>query len=120
MTDQEIYQLIFSPGFSTNSQISEYSGRGVGLDVVVKKIEAIGGSVMVDSEEDKGTTVTLKIPLTLAIVEGMKILSGTTGILFRLQPFKNRLRRRRMNEFVIRRKSNDPRSRQTISYNPAP
>lgn len=76
MTDQEIYQLIFSPGFSTNSQISEYSGRGVGLDVVVKKIEAIGGSVMVDSEEDKGTTVTLKIPLTLAIVEGMNILVG--------------------------------------------
>lgn len=76
MTDKEIYNLIFKPGFSTNEQISEYSGRGVGMDVVVKNIEAVGGSVTIDSEEGAGTMVTMKIPLTLAIIEGMNVLVG--------------------------------------------
>lgn len=76
MTTNEIYQLIFEPGFSTNEQISEYSGRGVGMDVVVKNIEAIGGNVSIDSKEGEGTVVTMKIPLTLAIIEGMNVLVG--------------------------------------------
>lgn len=78
MTDKEIYNLIFRPGFSTNERISEYSGRGVGMDVVVKNIEAVGGSVAIHSEEGAGTMVTIKIPLTLAIIEGMNVLVGHT------------------------------------------
>ena len=76
MTDREIYNLIFLPGFSTKDKVSEYSGRGVGMDVVTKNIETIGGSVVVDSTEGKGTNITLKIPLTLAIIDGMNIKVG--------------------------------------------
>lgn len=76
MTDREIFNLIFLPGFSTRDNISEYSGRGVGMDVVTKNIETVGGSVLVDSIPDEGTTITLKIPLTLAIIEGMNIKVG--------------------------------------------
>jgi two-component system, chemotaxis family, sensor kinase CheA len=73
MSDREIYNLILIPGFSTNNNITEFSGRGVGMDVVIKNIEAVGGSVSIDSVEGKGTSITLKIPLTLAIIDGMNI-----------------------------------------------
>ncbi len=76
MTDKEIYSLIFLPGFSTKENVTEFSGRGVGMDVVTKNIEKVGGSVSVDSSPSKGTVVTLKIPLTLAIIEGMNISVG--------------------------------------------
>ncbi len=76
MTDREIYHLILLPGFSTNEQITEYSGRGVGMDVVTKNIESIGGAVLVDSAPNEGTTITLKIPLTLAIIDGMNLRVG--------------------------------------------
>lgn len=76
MTDREIYNLISLPGFSTKENVSEFSGRGVGMDVVTKNIEAIGGSVLIDSIPDEGTTITLKIPLTLAIIGGMNIRVG--------------------------------------------
>ena len=78
MTDKEIYNLILLPGFSTKDSISEFSGRGVGMDVVTKNIETVGGSIAVDSVADKGTTITLKIPLTLAIIDGMNIKVGNT------------------------------------------
>lgn len=78
MTDKEIYNLIFLPGFSTNESITEFSGRGVGMDVVAKNIEVVGGSVSVDSIPDKGTTITIKIPLTLAIIDGMNIKVGNS------------------------------------------
>lgn len=76
MSDKEIYSLIFLPGFSTKDSVSEFSGRGVGMDVVVKNIEMVGGSVSVDSAIDAGTTIILKIPLTLAIIDGMNIRVG--------------------------------------------
>ncbi|WP_414731946.1 chemotaxis protein CheW [Acetobacterium carbinolicum] len=76
MSDREIFKLILLPGFSTKENITEFSGRGVGMDVVTKNLEAVGGAVLVDSEIDHGTTITLKIPLTLAIVEGMNIRVG--------------------------------------------
>ncbi len=78
MTEKEIYNLIFLPGFSTKDNISEFSGRGVGMDVVIKNIETIGGSVSVDSVMDEGTVITLKIPLTLAIIDGMNIRVGNS------------------------------------------
>lgn len=77
-TSKEIQNMILLPGFSTNEQVTEYSGRGVGMDVVKSNIEQIGGTLTVDSEEGKGTSFIIKIPLTLAIVEGMKLKVGTT------------------------------------------
>ena len=76
MTDKEIFNLILLPGFSTKEKITEFSGRGVGMDVVLKNLESVGGSVSVDSILGKGTTITLKIPLTLAIIDGMNIKVG--------------------------------------------
>ena len=76
MLDKEIYNLIFLPGFSTNEKVSEFSGRGVGMDVVTKNIEMIGGSICMESIYGKGTVITLKLPLTLAIIDGMNIKVG--------------------------------------------
>ena len=70
-TDQEVFGFIFAPGFSTNDEVTEYSGRGVGMDVVVSNIRGLGGSVAVDSEEGKGTVTTIRIPLPLPIVDGL-------------------------------------------------
>lgn len=78
MTDREVFNLILHPGFSTNDKITEFSGRGVGMDVVAKNIEAVGGSLYVDSILDKGTQITLKIPLTLAIIDGMNVKVGSS------------------------------------------
>ncbi|MDR2183007.1 MAG: chemotaxis protein CheA [Clostridiales bacterium] len=72
-TDKEIFQFIFMPGFSTNEKVTSYSGRGVGMDVVNKSLEFVGGSVVVDSVPGEGSTFILKIPLTLAIIKGMII-----------------------------------------------
>lgn len=71
ISDDELYGFIFAPGFSTATVVSSVSGRGVGMDVVRTNIEALRGTVDVQSVEGKGTTVTLKIPLTLAIIEGL-------------------------------------------------
>jgi len=76
VADKEIYNLVFLPGFSTNEDVTEFSGRGVGMDVVVKNIEAVGGTIAADSVQGKGTIITLKIPLTLAIIDGMNIKVG--------------------------------------------
>lgn len=79
-TKKEIYQFITYPGFSTKEQVTELSGRGVGMDVVVKNIQSIGGQLDIDSEEGKGSVMTLKIPLTLAIIEG--IVMGVADAIF--------------------------------------
>lgn len=76
MTDKEISNLILLPGFSTKDKVTEFSGRGVGMDVVVNNIETVGGSIQVESTEGKGTTITIKIPLTLAIIDGMNLKVG--------------------------------------------
>jgi len=77
-TEKEIFNLILLPGFSTNTAVTEFSGRGVGMDVVRKNIEQVGGTISIASEKGKGTTFTIKIPLTLAIVDGMNIAVGST------------------------------------------
>lgn len=79
MTEREILNLIFVPGFSTNHEVSEFSGRGVGMDVVMRNIEMAGGSVTLESAPNKGTTVVIKIPLTLAIIDGMNIRVGRSN-----------------------------------------
>ena len=78
MSEKEIYNLILLPGFSTKENVTEFSGRGVGMDVVTKNIEVIGGTLLVDSAENKGSAITLKIPLTLAIIDGMTIKTGNS------------------------------------------
>lgn len=73
---REILSLLMLPGFSTNESVTEFSGRGVGMDVVKKNVESVGGIVTISSDYGKGSSVTLKIPLTLAIVDGMEISVG--------------------------------------------
>ncbi|WRS26338.1 chemotaxis protein CheA [Oscillospiraceae bacterium MB08-C2-2] len=75
-TEREIFNMLTLPGFSTKEQVTEYSGRGVGMDVVKKNVEKIGGHLTIESKKGYGTTVFLKIPLTLAIVDGMDITVG--------------------------------------------
>lgn len=76
ISDKEVFSYIFLPGFSTNEEVTEFSGRGVGMDVVTKNISEVGGSVSIDSIPDKGTAIILKIPLTLAIMDGMTVKVG--------------------------------------------
>lgn len=68
--------MVMLPGFSTNTEVTEYSGRGVGMDVVKKSIEKIGGTVSVDSKKGEGTNFIIKIPLSLAIVDGIEVSVG--------------------------------------------
>ena len=76
ISDKEAYNFILAPGFSTKEQVSEYSGRGVGMDVVYTNIRKLRGSISIDSEFGKGSMFILRIPLTLAIVDGMKVQIG--------------------------------------------
>lgn len=76
LTDQQIYEMIFQPGFSTAKEVSSVSGRGVGMDVVKRDIDSLGGSISVETEPGKGSSFILKIPLTLAIIEGMMVQIG--------------------------------------------
>ena len=76
LTDQEIYGSIFAPGFSMAAKVTSVSGRGVGMDVVKRGIEGLRGTIVVDSELGAGTTITLKIPLTLAIIESLLVKIG--------------------------------------------
>ncbi len=85
-TDREVYQFLLMPGFSTNEVVTEYSGRGVGMDVVKANVEKIGGEVSIESTQGQGTKTMFKIPLTLAIINGMKISVG--GTMFTI-PIKN-------------------------------
>jgi len=74
LDDREAYSLIFQPGFSTKSEISDVSGRGVGMDVVKTRIEQLNGSVEVDSEKGKGSRIIIKVPLTLAIMPTLMVM----------------------------------------------
>ncbi len=76
MTDTEVWSLIFAPGFSTAEIVTDVSGRGVGMDVVKKNITALGGTVEIDSAEGHGMSVKVRLPLTLAIMDGMSIGVG--------------------------------------------
>ena len=78
-TDKEVYQFITLPGFSTNEEVTEYSGRGVGMDVVIQNIQSIGGTLDIDSSPGVGSIMSLKIPLTLAIINGIVMETGTSS-----------------------------------------
>ena len=78
-SDKEIYQFITLPGFSTNKKVTEFSGRGVGMDVVVSNLQKIGGTLEIDSVPGEGSTMNLKIPLTLAIIDGIVMDVGDSA-----------------------------------------
>ncbi len=93
LTEREIWSLIFEPGFSTAKQVTEVSGRGVGMDVVRRNIEALRGQIEISSTPGKGSVFTIRLPLTLAIIDGMVVRVGqeryvlpTLSILFSLRP----------------------------------
>lgn len=91
-TDKEIFQFITYPGFSTKEQVTEYSGRGVGMDVVVKNIQKIGGVLDIDSVAGKGTIMTMKIPLTMAIIDGIVMRNGNTKFVMETSAIKEFIR----------------------------
>ncbi|MBU3170500.1 chemotaxis protein CheA [Clostridium estertheticum] len=78
LTDKEIFSYILLPGFSTNESVTEYSGRGVGMDVVKKNIDSIGGSISIESVMGRGSIISIKIPLTLAIIDGLEVAVGNS------------------------------------------
>lgn len=79
LSEQEIFQLIFEPGFSTADQVSNISGRGVGMDVVRKNIEALRGNIEIESKPGEGTTMRIRLPLTLAIIDGFLMAVGDSS-----------------------------------------
>ncbi len=100
LTDDAVYRFIFLPGFSTAKQVTDISGRGVGMDVVLRNIEALRGSVEIASTPGKGTTFSIRLPLTLAIVDGMIVRAGgeqyivpTLSIVESLRPAQGQIER---------------------------
>lgn len=77
-TDKEVFQFITLPGFSTNEKVTEYSGRGVGMDVVMQNIQSIGGTLEIESTYGQGSSMIMKIPLTLAIIDGIVMEVGSS------------------------------------------
>ncbi|MDE6852332.1 MAG: chemotaxis protein CheA [Lachnospiraceae bacterium] len=90
--DKEVYQFITLPGFSTNEQVTEYSGRGVGMDVVVKNIQEISGVLDIESTPGFGSVMNLKIPLTLAIVDGIVMETGDSSFVLETGVIKEFIR----------------------------
>jgi len=76
LTEDQIFEILYASGFSTSDEVTELSGRGFGLDVVRRNIEALDGTVSIETEDDRGTSVTLKLPLTLAVVAMLQVESG--------------------------------------------
>lgn len=91
-TDKEVYQFITLPGFSTNEQVTEISGRGVGMDVVVQNIQAIGGALEIESTQGFGSIMSLKIPLTLAIIDGIVMEIGNSSFVLETGAIKEFIR----------------------------
>jgi two-component system, chemotaxis family, sensor kinase CheA len=87
-TEAEIHNLIFQPGFSTADKVSELSGRGVGLDVVRRNVNALSGAILVESRKGLGTTFTIRLPLTLAIIDGFAVKVGTETYVIPLSSVK--------------------------------
>jgi two-component system chemotaxis sensor kinase CheA len=76
LSEKELFKLIFEPGFSTAKKLTSVSGRGVGMDVVKRAIDSLRGSVEIRSEKGRGSTITVRLPLTLAIIDGLQVCAG--------------------------------------------
>jgi two-component system chemotaxis sensor kinase CheA len=88
LSDKEIFNLIFAPGISTASEVSDISGRGVGMDVVKKNIDSLRGSIEIESEPGKGTKITIRLPLTLAIIDGFLVQVANVKYVIPLEMIK--------------------------------
>lgn len=88
LSDTQIHHLIFQPGFSTAAQVNDISGRGVGMDVVMKNISDLGGTVDIWSQKDVGSTFTIRLPLTLAILDGQIVRVGNQIFIIPLHSIK--------------------------------
>ncbi|MCA9169291.1 MAG: Hpt domain-containing protein [Planctomycetales bacterium] len=105
LTAQEIFPYIFVPGLSTATQISEVSGRGVGMDIVRDKVQRLKGTITVDSELDKGTTFTIRLPMTLAVTRALLVVAGNE--LFAV-PMQSVVQIARLDREQIDRLGNEP------------
>ncbi|MFT5355516.1 MAG: two-component system chemotaxis sensor kinase CheA [Polyangiales bacterium] len=94
LSDAEVYRMIFAPGFSTADEVTDVSGRGVGMDVALRNIEAMNGRVDIQSPASGGSTFVLRIPLTLAIIEGMLVRIGDTSYTLPLLSIREHVRAR--------------------------
>jgi two-component system chemotaxis sensor kinase CheA len=110
MTDKEIYDFVFHPGLSTTDKISDISGRGVGMDVVRKSIEGLRGKAEVDSEPGAGSVFTIRMPLTLAIIDGMVIGVGDHRYILPLTSIVRSLRPNADDIFTVAGKGDGPRT----------
>ncbi|HXJ33510.1 MAG TPA: chemotaxis protein CheA [Candidatus Eisenbacteria bacterium] len=91
-TDAEVWALIFQPGFSTAEAVTQVSGRGVGMDVVRENVEALGGIITIDTESGRGTSFRIKLPLTLAILDGQAIRVGSQEYIIPLVAIRETIR----------------------------
>lgn len=108
ISDEEVWMLIFAAGFSTAEKVTDVSGRGVGMDVVRRNIQAMGGHVEIQSETNKGSTIRIILPLTLAILDGMSVRVGDeiyvlplSAVMESLQPSENALYRMAGGELML-------------------
>ncbi len=101
LSDEQIFDFIFHPGFSTASQVTDVSGRGVGMDVVRKRIEKLKGQVSIRSEPGKGAVFTIALPLTLAIIEGMVVRVGNERYILPTLAIVETVRPQRANCFTV-------------------
>lgn len=104
LSESQIYSLIFEPGFSTKDQVTDVSGRGVGMDVVKKAIDRLKGKIEVFSEKQKGTRFIMRIPLTLAIMDGIVVQIGGDRFIIPTEYVKETLKPRREDVFTIHQK----------------
>ncbi len=93
-SDKEAFAFIMLPGFSTKDNVSEFSGRGVGMDVVRDNISKVGGAISLDSQSGKGTVITIRIPLTLAIIDGMLVSVGVNRYIIPINAIRESFRAR--------------------------
>lgn len=91
-TDKEVFNFITLPGFSTNEKVTEYSGRGVGMDVVIQNLQAVGGTLDIESTAGLGSIMSLKIPLTLAIIDGIVLETGNSSFVMETSAIKEFIR----------------------------
>ncbi len=103
-TERELHALMFLPGFSTSAQVTKVSGRGVGLDVVKRTVEALSGRIHVQSRSGEGTVIEIRIPLTLAIIEGLDVVLGGDHLILPLGNVKECVE-------LVRRPGDDGRER---------
>ena len=105
LSDREIFQLIFHPGLSTAEKVTDLSGRGVGMDVVRRNINQLGGDIVIDSTQGEGTVLGIRLPLTTAILDGFMIKVGDSPLLVQMDSIVECMRREELKERLVNRQN---------------